>query len=163
MSNRPHIAAALGFGFCKENVCKKQTSPWPFRAELNGFPSWTGKCLLTLDAPRPARSLGIAVGCVSEGKSPESPWQDRLRRQMGTQRSLEGRRRVSEGRRSGTGAPVSLLVAVRGPATGVMSLSLRMTPQNYPPICLLLETSGKQNPGRAAALLLGWSVSDFMV
>lgn len=97
------------------------------------------------------------------GEVLESPWQDPLLRQMGTPRSLEGRLRVSEGRRSGTGAPVSLLVAVRGLATGVMSLSLRMTPQNYPPICLLLEPSGKQNPGRAAALLLGWRVSDFMV
>lgn len=162
MSNRPHITAALGFGFCKENICKKQTSPWPFRDELNGFPSWTGKCLLTVNAPMPARSLEIAVGCVSEGRIPREP-------QAGHSPSPDGDPTESRGQAQGLGgeevwhwSPVSLLVAVRGPVTGVMSLSLRMTPQNYPPICLLLEPSGKQNPGRAAAFFLGWSVSDFM-
>ena len=47
------------------------------------------------------------------------------------------------------------LAAVRGPRAGAMSL----TPQNCPPVCLLLEPSGKENLGRAPDL---GGESDFM-
>lgn len=106
-------------------------SPRPLGAGTGGSPAGSVAARPTAGAHVLAGSREVTVGGLSAARSPP-PRQDPLLRQTGTPRSLEGRL-IPQGGGLGPEPPTSpWLVAVSVPTTGVMSLSLRMTPAALP-------------------------------